>query len=458
MTGRVLVVDDLPANVRLLEAKLATEYYEVLTASSGQEALDIIAQSPPDIVLLDIMMPGMDGFEVCKRIKSDPQSMHIPVLMITALDDIADKVRGLEVGADDFLTKPVQDLALFTRIRSVLRLKMMVDELRIRESTNEGLGVMLADAGLDSVILEEARILVIADDSVPADIWVSLFRDCGEVTVMHDEKSGMFEVNNGQYDLVAVDLYAQKHDPLRICSQIRSGTQSRNMPIIAISAGDAEQVSRALDLGVNDFIDRPIEASELHARLKGLLFKRRYTERLRASLEDSVEMAATDPLTGLFNRRYMDSHFPSLVESARDNDKPLSVLMVDIDHFKQVNDVYGHAAGDSVLQSVADLICENTRPYDLVIRLGGEEFFVIMPGNDEEEARKVAQRLLEVIERFDFQLQGPDGDKAGVTVSIGVCGQDKTISAPEEMMHMADDAMYQAKNTGRNRLVIAGAG
>ena len=141
MTARVLVVDDILANVKLLEARLAAEYFEVLTASSGQEALDICARERVDVVLLDVMMPGMDGFEVCRRIKSAPKTSHVPVIMVTALDQPSDKVQGLEAGADDFLTKPVDDIALITRVKNLARLKMLNDEMMMRASTTQQMGI-----------------------------------------------------------------------------------------------------------------------------------------------------------------------------------------------------------------------------------------------------------------------------------------------------------------------------
>ncbi len=136
MTGRVLVVDDIVANVKLLEARLSAEYFDVLTAYSGAEALELLAIERLDVVLLDVMMPGMDGFEVCRRIKSSPKTMHVPVVMVTALDQTADKVQGLEAGADDFLAKPVDDIAIITRVKNLARLKTLNDEMLLRMATS----------------------------------------------------------------------------------------------------------------------------------------------------------------------------------------------------------------------------------------------------------------------------------------------------------------------------------
>jgi two-component system cell cycle response regulator len=141
MTARVLVVDDVAANVKLLEARLSAEYFDVVTTMSGKEALAICERAECDVVLLDVMMPDMDGLEVCRRLKSNPATHHIPVVMVTALDQPSDKVRGLEAGADDFLTKPISELALIARVRSLARLKMVTDELRMRVLTSRDMGI-----------------------------------------------------------------------------------------------------------------------------------------------------------------------------------------------------------------------------------------------------------------------------------------------------------------------------
>ncbi|MBX9726247.1 MAG: response regulator, partial [Rickettsiales bacterium] len=149
MTGLVLVVDDVPANVKLLEAKLTNEYYDVITAKDGFEAIEQTKAKKPDLILLDVMMPGIDGFETCRRLKQDPDVSHIPVVMVTALSEPSDRVAGLEAGADDFITKPINDTALFARVRSLVRIKVLIDELRLRDKSGSQLGMSASDFSLN---------------------------------------------------------------------------------------------------------------------------------------------------------------------------------------------------------------------------------------------------------------------------------------------------------------------
>ena len=192
MTARVLVVDDVLANVKLLEARLSAEYFDVATAMNGTEALAICEKAGCDIVLLDVMMPDMDGFEVCRRLKSNPSTHHIPVVMVTALDHPSDRVRGLEAGADDFLTKPVSDIALIARVRSLARLKMMTDELRMRAVTSKEIGIQhpeheaVADAG------REGRILIVEDRASAAERLAAMLADEHTVDIEGNPNEALF--------------------------------------------------------------------------------------------------------------------------------------------------------------------------------------------------------------------------------------------------------------------------
>src|SRR3569833_1198311 len=285
MTARVLVVDDILSNVKLLEAKLTAEYFEVVSAFNGLECLKKMEEATPDIVLLDVMMPGMDGFEVCRRIKGNPKTAHVPVVMVTALDQPSDRVAGLEAGADDFLTKPVDDAALFARVRSLVRLKMMTDELRMRETTGQSMG-----------LIDPATTLMDANPT-------------GRMLIIEDRPESVAgfaqALQPGGHEVASVDTFEE--------ALVR----------------------------VYVFLSRPVDLIDLTARVRTQLRKKRYQVRLRHIVQLSLEMAITDQLTGLHNRRYMARHLDNLVSQAGRTGKPLSFLIMDIDYFKAVNDTHG---------------------------------------------------------------------------------------------------------------------
>ncbi|WP_114393582.1 PleD family two-component system response regulator [Oleisolibacter albus] len=464
MSARVLVVDDVLPNVKLLAAKLTREYFDVITASSGPEALDRIRDHQPDIVLLDVMMPGMDGFEVCERIRSDPAIMHIPVVMVTALSDAADRVRGLEAGADDFLTKPVNDVALFARVRSLVRLKMMMDEWRLRESTSGQLGVLVSTDSVQTQSAEGARILVVEDSAIDRDkIGETLARDRSSVVALESCGAALERAQQEEFELIIVSLTLLREDGLRLCSQLRSHERTRQAPVLLLAdEADMDRVAKGLELGANDYLIKPIDRNELLARARTQVRRKRYQDRLRANYEQSLSLALTDSLTGLFNRRYLSAHLPRLLDRGRENAKPVAALLFDIDHFKLVNDSYGHAIGDEVLKEVAGRAGRNLRNFDLVARLGGEEFVVVMPDTDLTQALVVAERLRSRISDEGFKVGAPVGE-IGVSISIGVAvaeaGPDGHVETGESLLRRADVALYQAKRSGRNKVVadVAGA-
>jgi two-component system cell cycle response regulator len=457
MTARVLVVDDIPANVKLLEAKLGAEYFDVVTAGSGPEALAAIEKEAPDIVLLDVMMPGMDGFEVCRRIKGNAQSAHLPVVMVTALDQVSDRVQGLESGADDFLTKPVNDVALFARVRSLVRLKTMVDELRLRQATGESMGLV---EGQEAALTEapgRGRILIVEDREQSAQrIAETLGRD-HDVEIVPQTTEAVVRAKGGDYDLVIVSLSLDRQDGLRFCATLRSLEATRQTPILIIAdEGDIKRLVRALDIGVNDYLMRPVERSELVARVRTQLRRKRYSDKLRHSLQLSLEMAITDQLTGLFNRRYMSRHLGTLITNANATGKPVSFLILDIDFFKQVNDTHGHDVGDEVLREFAGRISANVRGIDLACRYGGEEFVVVMPDTDLNFAYMVAERLRQAVADAPFRITPAPGNLP-VTISIGVTASEGRNDTADALLKRADQALYRAKRDGRNRVVADAA-
>jgi len=457
MTARVLVVDDIEANVKLLEARLTAEYFEVLTVGNGPDAIEICANESVDVVLLDVVMPGIDGFEVCRRLKSNAASQHIPIIMVTALDQPGDKVRGLEAGADDFLTKPVDDIALITRVKNLARLKTLTDEMLMRASTSEQMG--LAGDGDAGRALSGAggRLMLVEDHARFAErISQALTREHA-VTCETDLQRALLALPEGEFDLLIVSLSLQNADGLRLCSQVRSLERIRRLPILVIvEPGNDARLLRGLDIGVNDYLARPIDNNELLARVRTQIKRKRYADLLQNRLAESVEMAITDPLTGLHNRRYMESHLKTLVEEAVQRGKALSLLITDIDYFKAVNDSYGHGAGDAVLIEFAARVRENIRGIDLACRLGGEEFVIVMPDTDLAKAYHVAERLRAGIARRPFALDLADASLE-VTASVGVSSLERSGDTPESLLRRADQALYRAKRDGRNRVIADAA-
>jgi two-component system cell cycle response regulator len=456
MTARVLVVDDILSNVKLLEAKLTAEYFEVITAFNGLECLARMDEGVPDIVLLDVMMPGMDGFEVCRRIKSNPKTAHVPVVMVTALDQPSDRVAGLEAGADDFLTKPVDDSALFARVRSLVRLKMMTDELRMRESTGQGMGLIdPAETLIENNL--SGRILVIEDRAESVAWFASALQPKHEVSSADTFEEALVRVKGGDYDLIVVSLGMRGFDGLRLCSQLRSLPEGRHVPIlVVVSDGDRRKLTQALEMGVNDYLTRPVDKNELVARVRTQLRKKRYADRLRHNVQLSLEMAITDQLTGLHNRRYMSRHLDTLMSGAQKNGRPLAFVIMDIDFFKHVNDTYGHDIGDEVLKEFAARINANVRGIDLACRYGGEEFVVAMPDTDMAFAYNIAERLRHSIETTPVPISRAPG-QLSITISIGIARYEGESDTAEQLLHRADQALYRAKRTGRNKVVADAA-
>jgi len=455
MSARILVVDDVEANVRLLEAKLNAEYYDVLVAYDGPTALAVAAAEKPDIILLDVMMPGMDGFAVCRRLKDDPETRHIPVVLITALDGRSDRVNGLEAGADEFLTKPIDDVMLFARMRSLIRLKTVIDELRTREASGRRMGVVAS--AVSRLGGSGGRILVVDDNERQAQ------RICAELAIEHrplieTELDKALLAAQGPVDLIIVNIMAKAFDGLRFAAQIRSDERTRGLPILAVvDFDDRPKLVKALEIGVNDVLARPLDPLELSARAKTQIRRKRYTDYLRDNLDQSLELAVTDQLTGLHNRRYMASQLDALVRRASvGGGDPVALLVIDIDHFKKINDNFGHQVGDEVLREFAVRLASNVRAIDLPVRFGGEEFVVVMPETSLEDAGRIAERIRLHVAGSPFRVLGGE-ELLTVTISIGVAASLREGDSPDILVKRADEAMYEAKISGRNKVIARAA-
>ena len=452
MTARILIVDDAPTINRLTAAKLESEYYQVSIAYDGQTALDRARDWQPDVILLDVMMPGIDGYETCRRLKTAEATMHIPVVMITDLSLVAERVRGLEAGADDFLVKPVDFDTLFARLKPLVRLKRLLDEWRMRGATARALG--LQGDTLVAPSVAGARALVVDDDDAAAQAAISALaadgivatraRSAGETTMM---------LAAMPFDLVVLSLSMASGDPLRLASELRANEATQAVPLLLIADKETkDKLLRGFDLGANDWLVRPLDPNELRARVRNQIRRKFYQDRLHADLDSALEMALTDPLTGCYNQRYLNRHLAGLLAPSRGqgNVGRVSLLMIDVDHFKAVNDRFGHPEGDRALRAIADTLRAKLRAFDAIARYGGEEFAVVMPGTLPPEALVAGERLRSAIENLDFRTA--DGSRLALTISIGVAHTGAEPISAEALVRQADAALYAAKHAGRNQV------
>ena len=448
MTATILVVDDLKKNTNLLSDKLFSEYYTVLNSDNAEDALEVLNNTNVDIVLLDPMVAGIDGFELCRQIKKKSHTTHIPIVMVTALAAIEDRIKGLEAGADEFLTKPINDTALFARVKSLVRMKAVIDELKLRNKINAELGNKKIKVHKD---FSSQKILLIDDDIVQANnIKSNLSSLFNEIRIIH--KSTDIDVLGSFIpDLIILSCQITEENPLRAIVYLKSKPYLKYTVFMMLAEEEnASMVIKGMDIGINDYFIYPVDLNELHARVKTQLRRKIYQNDLQQELEKSVDLAIKDSLTGLFNRRYFDIHIDQLINKSRKSNKPLCLLMIDIDNFKKINDSYGHQCGDHALKDLADILKTSVRVTDLVSRYGGDEFSILISNVEIDMCNKIADIIRQKVENFVFNIG--DNQTIKSTISVGVVQYNNKESA-QEFISRGDKALYKSKNTGRNKVI-----
>jgi two-component system cell cycle response regulator len=301
------------------------------------------------------------------------------------------------------------------------------------------------------------RVLIIDDRPESVSWMTAALQQQHQTFAVGTFEEALAHVKSAPPDLIIVSLSLRGFDGLRLCSQLRSLPECRSIPILVlVGEGDRRKLTQALEMGVNDYLTRPVDKNELVARVRTQLRRKRYSDRLRDNVQLSLEMAITDQLTGLYNRRYMSRHLNTEIGNAGKARRPLAFLILDIDHFKSVNDRFGHDIGDEVLREFATRISANIRGIDLACRFGGEEFVVMMPDTDVEFASLVAERLRNSVETTPFAISR-EPHELNVTISVGIAGSDPERDTAEALLHRADQALYRAKREGRNRVVATAA-
>lgn len=453
----ILVVDDEPLNVKLLAASLGAAGYRILKAYSGFEALEMMKTHTPDLILLDIMMPGMDGYEVIARLKQSNETKDIPIVLITALEGAEEKAKGLAAGADEFLNKPVNTTELETRVLSLLRMKKYQEQLVSRVQTEKD--VLGKTGPEDTGEHDDNRptVLVVEDNLKDAHMITrhlnAMPLNC---RIVQTGAEALKLIGDEKIDLVLLDLMLPDLDGIEICKGIKGSEKTISVQVVIVTTfDDLKMKIRGIEVGADDFLVKPLNRDEIKARVSALLKKKAFMDRLHESANAALKAAIIDHMTGVYNHLYF-KHFLGLeIKRSIRQENKMALLMIDVDNFKKFNDTHGHPAGDKALSGVAKILKDNVRDVDVVARYGGEEFAVVLPYAGWRSGRMVAERLLDITSKLRIAVAEYRADAASVTVSIGLAVFPDNGMSLESIISAADGALYNAKRQGKNKVCCA---
>lgn len=462
MPGRILIVDDVATNRIVYKVKFGAACYEPILAANGADCLRLAREGRTDLILLDMILPDLSAPEILQTLRNDPATANIPVVVLSSDFDPERRMAAFAAGADDFLCKSVADEDLLSRLRNLLREYETISGTETGEATMRALGFAEAQQGFAPA---GSVAIVSRNRETALRLRHELAPHVADRMMILSREEALGERPGGAVPDVYL-LETDRQDPLghlRLISELRSRPDSRHAGICVQLAEQDGQSSMCFDMGANDCIRLRADPREIALRLTRIMVRKREADRIRASVRDGLRLALIDPLTGLYNRRYALSRLDGVAETARQTGGSFAVMVVDLDRFKRINDLYGHAAGDAVLVEAARRLASAIRASDLVARIGGEEFLVVLPGADLTLARPVAERLCQTINERDFDLPGQGRLQVTCSIGLAASGHDggeaglplQTVETVGRVIDRADRALLQAKSAGRNQVTIS---
>ena len=463
MQGTLVIADGVATNRILLKTKLSQSGYGIAVQDTAAAFLATARQVNPVLMILSDTLSDMSATELCATVRADAVLASVPLIAIAARPDGKARRALLAAGADEVFSYPLHQVILQARVRSLIRARTGAEELELRLGAKRALGFSEARP----VFAARARVALVAAERSTAESWRERLSDTGEAMELSAYGYGDAMSSIGERappDVVVIGLEGPDAAiGLRLLADFRANPATRHTAFLAILATATEEglAANALDLGAGDLMIHGFDAQELAMRLRNQIAQKQTQDWLRDSVKDGLRAAVLDPMTGLFNRRYAMPYLERLFSQSVQTGRQFAVMIADLDQFKSINDCHGHVAGDRILTETAHRLKDDLRAEDLVARIGGEEFLVVLPDSTREEARITAERLRNRIAGTPFLL--PDGEgELRVTISIGVdvWTQDGGPAPPPEdgvraLLKRADKALYQAKNAGRNQVAFA---
>lgn len=446
-SGRVLLVDDSPIALATIGALLVDSGLEVAMTSSPREALGMATEGPQlfDLLILDVIMPEMNGHELTRRLRGHTRTLNTPILLLTSLDSTDDRVTGLVAGADDFFTKTAPDAEMLARVRSFIALGKMRAQL---QAQHEAMSRVMREP--EAPLPPQARVELIHHMPVVGERLARALRGTpmgGEFHLTQRASSQRMTSSDADLLIVSYPVALEGEQPLLK----RFGFDEESPAILVVD--EAESTARrvaSFDAGAEDYLTLQTPMAELTARISSALRRQRRQRQLRTSRDRAMLVAVTDPLTGLYNRAYFHEALGVEFRRAQRYKHPMSLVLLDLDHFKQVNDTLGHTAGDDALREVATRLRQTARSTDVVARHGGEEFAMILPETDLEQGLIAAERFRAAVD--GVVIRGARGGSRVLTLSAGMGCYPAHTSSMTDLVELTDAALYTAKRTGRNRV------
>lgn len=461
MSGRILIIDPVATNRIVLKVKMMAAQYAVDTCACAADALEMIAKSSPDLVLINLLEKAEEGYAFCRSLRSNRLTRDIAIISTGTAVTAAARFRALDAGADDVLNRPISDTLLLSRVRNLLRRRNASFDVMQRDGTSRALGFE-EDA---TPRLTPARVSVVCYNAGSGVPCVNILQDGLQQPVQMVPGARQFSsmLDRGTPDVLVVhgaDGLIEHTQLLQMVCDFRARNQTcQAAQLVIVPQGEDDLAAMLLDLGAADVVFSDAPDEELVLRTARLIAAKTFEDQLRDRVRLGLQAAVTDPLTGLFNRRYAETHLQRIAKQSHLTGQPYAVVMLDIDHFKNINDRFGHAAGDRVLRELAHRLQGAMRDNDLVARIGGEEFLIVLPDTGIKAAEASGEKLRRLIGETPFGL-GKGIDPLKITASVGIAVHSDPAEAAHDdtalgaVFERADAALYSAKSAGRDAVSV----